>query len=201
MIQDCRQSSNRYVYHCICTVYQQGGSNDTSLVGGSTNFIDLSFKVEFHDMLTLGFGICELWWCWDFRIQNGGMNNFVVGGLSRNSRIGNCDGIWKLYYIQFSIWPLYQVWLKIILCPPPYSSGISRFLQMAISFIEISHKSFTNFHTISQNFTNIQFEKNSLQLKNITQTNCIPSGRRMLTELRVDLDRGGNHHLPYIQIQ
>ena len=31
-------------------------------MGGSTNFIVLSFKVDFHDMFTLGVGIYELWW-------------------------------------------------------------------------------------------------------------------------------------------
>ena len=77
-------------------------------MAGSNYFIDLFFYVEFHDLFTLGVGICELWWYWEFLIQNGGTRNFVVGGFGKNSRIGNGGGIWKFYYnLVFSLYLWY----------------------------------------------------------------------------------------------
>ena len=49
---------------------------------------------------------------------------------------------------------------------PPLLFRNFRVSQMAIGFIEISHKSSTNFQKVSQKFTKFHSEKNNLQLKN-----------------------------------
>ena len=49
--------------------------------------------------------------------------------------------------------------------PPPLQFQNFRISQMAIIFIEVSHKNSTNFQKVSQNFTKFQSEKNNLQFK------------------------------------
>ena len=81
--------------------------------------------------------------------------------------------------------------------PPPLLFRYFRLSQMALSFIEISHKSSTHFQKFSQSFT---LKRITFSSKIIMQSKCIPVGNRKLTELRAGLNSGVYHHLPYFFI-
>ena len=67
----------------------------------------LFFCVALHDLVTLGVGICELWWYWKFWIQIGGIRNLVEGGFGKNGRaLGIVLGFEIL--VEFSIQPKFH---------------------------------------------------------------------------------------------
>ena len=88
-----------------------------------------------------------------------------------------------------TILSLFQLFASVInmaqdnFMPSPLLFRNFQISQMAISFIEISHKSSTNFQKISQSFT---LKRITFSSKIIIQSNCIQEGNRKLTELRAE---------------
>ena len=88
-----------------------------------------------------------------------------------------------------TILSLFQLFASVInmaqdnFMPSPLLFRNFQISQMAISFIEISHKSSTNFQKNSQSFT---LKRITFSSKIIIQSNCIQVGNRKLTELRAE---------------